>query len=215
MDSPELERKLAAILSADVAGYSRLLGEDEQATIRTLQAYRAQVAQLVEGHRGRVVDTPGDNLLAEFPSALEAVSSAVEIQRELRASNAGLAGAHRMEFRIGIHMGDVSSDGERLYGDGVNIAARLEAMADAGGICVSDSVQAQARGRIPVSFEDQGEHDFENIADPVRVYRVRLDVPETVVQPPEPRRHGLLWSALAGVGLASVVAALLWLAWPR
>ncbi|MBI3302775.1 MAG: adenylate/guanylate cyclase domain-containing protein, partial [Deltaproteobacteria bacterium] len=120
-----IERKLAAILSADVKGYSRLMGEDEVATIRTLTAYREVMATLIRQHRGRVVDSPGDNLLAEFASVVDAVQCAVEIQREIKARNADLPPERKMEFRIGINLGDVIVEGERIYGDGVNIAARL------------------------------------------------------------------------------------------
>jgi len=135
-----MERKLAAILSADVKGYSRLMGEDEVATVRTLTAYRAVIAALIQQHHGRVVDSPGDNLLAEFASAVDAVQCAAEIQRELKARNADLPAHRKMEFRIGINVGDVIVEGERLYGDGVNIAARLEGLAEPGGICVSGTV---------------------------------------------------------------------------
>ncbi len=135
-----IERKLAAILSADAVGYSRLMAEDEAATIRTLGAYREQIGALVREHRGRVVDTPGDNVLAEFPTALDAVRCAVEVQGVLRARNANLPTERRMDFRIGLHMGDVSVEGERIYGDGVNIAARLERLAEAGGVCISATV---------------------------------------------------------------------------
>src|SRR5438128_7870333 len=120
-----MERKLAAIFSADVKGYSRLMGEDEAATIRTLTAYREVMATLIQQHRGRIVDSPGDNLLAEFASAVDAVQGAVEIQRDLKVKNADLSVERQMEYRIGINVGDVSVEGERLYGDGVNIAARL------------------------------------------------------------------------------------------
>src|ERR1700746_1013621 len=124
-----MERKLTAILSADVKGYSRLMGEDEEATIRTLTAYRAVMTTLIQQHRGRVVDSPGDNLLAEFASAVEAVQAALEIQHELQSRNAEFTDARKMQYRIGINVGDVVAQGERLYGDGVNIAARLESLA--------------------------------------------------------------------------------------
>jgi hypothetical protein len=138
-----MERKLAAIFSTDVKGYSRLMGEDEVATVRTVTAYRALMATLIQQHRGRVVDSPGDNLLAEFPSVVEAVECAVATQRELRVRNAALPLSRRMEFRIGINLGDVIVEGERIYGDGVNIAARLEGLAEAGGLCVSGTVYDQ------------------------------------------------------------------------
>ena len=127
-----MERKLAAIFSADVQGYSRLMGDDEEATIRTLTAYRDVFATRIQQHRGRVVDSPGDNLLAEFASAVDAVQCAVEIQRELQLRNADPPDSRKMEFRIGINVGDVVVEGERIYGDGVNIAARLEGLAEAG-----------------------------------------------------------------------------------
>jgi len=132
MEPHGVARKLAAILSADVKGYSRLMGEDEIATIRTLTAYRAVMATLIQRHRGRVVDSPGDNLLAEFASVLDAVQCAVEIQQELKLKNADLPAPRKMEFRIGINLGDVIVEGERIYGEGVNIAARLEGLAEAG-----------------------------------------------------------------------------------
>src|SRR5712692_9763627 len=135
-----LERKLAAIFSADVKGYSRLMGEDEEATIRTLTAYREIMTTLIQQQRGRVVDSPGDNLLAEFASVVDAVRCAVEIQQALKAKNADLPDQRKMEFRIGINLGDVVVEGERLYGDGVNIAARLEGLAEPGGICISGTV---------------------------------------------------------------------------
>ena len=135
-----MERRLAAIFSTDVQGYSRLMGEDEAATVRTITAYRELMASLIQQHRGRVVDSPGDNLLAEFASVVEAVQCAVAIQRELKTRNAALPPQRRMEFRIGINLGDVIAEGERLYVDGVNIAARLEGLAEAGGICISGTV---------------------------------------------------------------------------
>lgn len=170
-----MERKLAAIFSADVKGYSRLMGEDEAATIRTLTAYRAVMATLIEQHRGRVVDAPGDNLLAEFASVVDAVRCAVEIQHELKGRNAELPDHRRMEFRIGINLGDVVAEGERLYGDGVNIAARLESLAEAGGICISGTVHEHVENKLSLEYEYRGEQIVKNIAKPVRVWRVVLD----------------------------------------
>src|SRR5215831_14459079 len=167
-----IERKLAAILSADVQGYSRLMGEDEEATIRTLTAYREVIATLIQQYRGRVVDSPGDNLLAEFASAVDAVQGAVEIQRALQAKNAALPEARKMEYRVGINVGDVIVEGARLYGDGVNIAARLEALAEGGGLCISGTVYDQVENKLPLSYEYVGEQVVKNIAKPVRVYRV-------------------------------------------
>ncbi len=167
-----LRRKLAAILSADVQGYSRLMGEDEISTIRTLTAYREVMATLIQQHHGRVVDAPGDNLLAEFASAVDAVQGAVEIQDALKTRNAELPANRRMEFRIGINVGDVIVEGERIYGDGVNIAARLEALAEGGGICISSTVYDQVKNKLALHYESLGERTVKNIAEPVRVYRV-------------------------------------------
>ena len=164
-------RKLAAILSADVVGYSRLMGDDERVTVETLHAYRKLIRDRVERHEGRVVDSPGDALLAEFPSAVEAVDCAHEIQRELAKRNAQLAEHRRMQFRIGINLGDVIEENGALYGDGVNIAARLEALADAGGICVSGTVFDQVEGKLPLQFQFIGEQQVKNISKPVRAYR--------------------------------------------
>src|SRR2546426_11789691 len=152
-----MERKLTAILSADVKGYSRLMGEDEEATIRTLTTHRGAMATLIHQHRGRVVDSPGDNLLAEFASVVDAVHWAVKIQQELKARNAELPDQRKMEFRIGINLGDVVIEGERLYGDGVNIAARLESLADPGGICISGTAYDQIETKLALSYEHLGE----------------------------------------------------------
>src|SRR3989454_8372760 len=170
-----MERKLTAILSADVQGYSRLMGEDEEATIRTLTAYRTVLATFIVQHHGRVVDSPGDNLLAEFASVVDAVRCAVEIQQELKARNAELPDQRKMEFRIGINLGDVVIEGERLYGDGINVAARLESLADPGGICISGTVHEQIQDKLALGYEDGGEQTVKNIARPVRVWRVLLD----------------------------------------
>src|SRR5438874_465958 len=166
-----IERKLAAILSADVKGYSRLMGEDEVATIRTLTAYQEAMTTFIQQHRGRVVDASGDNLLAEFASVVDAVQCAVEIQRELKTKNADLPAPQRMEFRIGINVGDVIVEGERIYGDGVNIAARLEGLAEPGGICISGTVYDQIKNKLPLEYESLGEQVVKNIAEPVRVWR--------------------------------------------
>ena len=169
-----MERKLTAILSADVEGYSRLMGEDEEATIRTLTSFRQLMTTAIQVHRGRVVDSPGDNLLAEFGSVVDAVQCAVVIQTTLRAENANLPQNRRMEFRIGINLGDVIVDGERIYGDGVNIAARVEGLAEAGGICISGTVFDQVKGKVSVNFEDLGPQQVKNIAEPIRAYRAVL-----------------------------------------
>src|SRR5713101_10038283 len=175
MELSGMERKLAAILSADVKGYSRLMGEDEEATIRTLTAYRAVMTALIQQHRGRVVDSPGDNLLAEFASVVDAVRGAVEIQHELKTKNAELPEHRQMQFRIGINLGDVVVEGERLYGDGVNIAARVEGLAEPGGLCLSGTVYGQIENKLALSYEYVGEQTVKNIAKPVRVWRVVVD----------------------------------------
>jgi adenylate cyclase len=176
-----MERKLTAILSADVKGYSRLMGEDDEATVRTLTAHRETMTRLIQQHRGRVVDLPGDNLLAEFASVVDAVRCAVEIQRELGARNAEVPEQRKMEFRIGINVGDVIVEGERIYGDGVNIAARLEGLAEPGGICISGTVYDQIENKLAFSYEYLGEQTVKNIAKPVRVYRLLLEVPSPLV----------------------------------
>src|SRR5438128_4313620 len=170
-----MERKLAAIFSADVKGYSRLMGEDEEATIRTLTTYRQVMTTLIQQHRGRVVDSPGDNLLAEFASAVDAVRCAVEVQHELRVRNTELPDQRKMEFRIGINVGDVIIEGERLYGDGVNIAARLEGLAEPGGICISGTVYDQIKNKLALGYEYLGEQEVKNIAKSVRVWQVMMD----------------------------------------
>ena len=175
MDTQRAKRKLTAILSADVKGYSHLMGEDEEATVHTLTAYRDIIATFIDLHRGRLVDSPGDNLLAEFASVVDAVQCAVEVQRELKARNNELPESRRMEFRIGINLGDVIEEGERIYGDGVNVAARLEALAEGGGISISRTVFDQVKNKLALGFEYLGEHTVKNIKEPVRLYRVRID----------------------------------------
>jgi adenylate cyclase len=168
-------RKLAAILSADVEGYSRLMDDNEEATVRTLTAYRNTITDLVEQARGRIVDTPGDNILAEFPSVVDSVNCAVEIQRELAEQNAELPANRRMEFRIGVNLGDVIEEEGRIYGDGVNIAARLEGLAEAGGICISGTAFDQVKGKLSLGYQFSGEQTVKNIPDPVRAYKVLMD----------------------------------------
>jgi len=172
MNPEEFRRRLTAILSADVEGYSRLMREDEEATIRTLKTYRAAMRDLIRQYRGRVVDSPGDNILAEFASVLDAVNCAVEIQRELAERNSEVPENRRMRFRIGVNLGDIVEDGERIYGDGVNIAARMEGLAEAGGICISGIVYDQVKHKLGLEYEYQGEHEVKNIPEPVRIYKV-------------------------------------------
>ena len=178
MATQEFKRKLTTILSADVKGYSRLMGEDEEWTLRTLNAYKEVMGSLIQQHRGRVVSAPGDSVLAEFASVVDAVQCAVEIQQVLRAKNAVLPENRRMEFRIGINLGDVMEEGDSIYGDGVNIAARLEGLAEAGGICISESAYQQIENKLPLKYEYLGEHEVKNIAKPVRVYRAQIESEE-------------------------------------
>ena len=202
------KRKLTAILSADVKGYSRLMGEDELVTIRTLEDYRALMAEGIRKYRGRVVDSPGDNVLAEFASVVDAVESAVEIQKDLETKNAELSQNRRMEFRIGINLGDVVEEGERIYGDGVNIAARIEGLAEGGGICISRSAYGQVKNKLNFGYEYLGEHSVKNIAEPVRVYRVLMEeeaagkvIGEEKLKPKHWR-----WAAIGGVAVLILVA---------
>ena len=168
------KRKLTAIFSADVAGYSRLMAEDETATVKTIASYREIMASLIKQHRGRVVDSPGDNILAEFSSVVDAVQCAVAVQNEIQTRNAELPDNRRMEFRIGINLGDVIDEKERIYGDGVNIAARLEALSDPGGICVSKTAFDQIETKLPLGYEYLGEQSVKNIPKPVGAYRVLM-----------------------------------------
>src|SRR5216683_7394239 len=166
-----VERRLAAILAADVAGYSRLMGADEEGTHERLQTHRRQLIDpKITEHHGRIVKTTGDGMLAEFPSVVDAVRCAAEMQRGMIDRNAEQPGDRRVEFRVGINLGDVIADGGDIFGDGVNIAARLEALAEPGGICISRVVRDQIRDKLSYPFEDMGEQNVKNIARPVRAY---------------------------------------------
>lgn len=175
MPEEGFKRKLTAIFSADVEGYSRLMGEDEIGTIRTLTAYRDAMTELILTHRGRVVDAPGDNLLAEFTSVVDAVRCAVEIQRDIAECNKESSKECRMCFRIGVNLGDVIEEGDRIYGDGVNIAARLESLCDGGGVCISRGVYDQVKGKLSYKYTYEGEQTVKNIKDPLGVYKVVLN----------------------------------------
>jgi adenylate cyclase len=174
MTDQRAKRKLAAILSADVKGYSRLMEDDEEATVRTINAHREVITDLTKEYRGRVVDAKGDNVLAEFSSVVDAVNCAVEIQRKLRERNTHIPEDRKMEFRIGINLGDVIDEGDTIYGDGVNIAARLESMAEGGGICISGTAYDQVENKLGLEFDYLGEQIVKNINKPIRVYQVKV-----------------------------------------
>jgi adenylate cyclase len=179
MTTQEVKRKLTAILSADVKGYSRLMGEDEKGTVRILNTYKEVMTGLIQHHHGRVVNAPGDNVLAEFGSVVDGVECAVEIQKELKTRNADLSENRKMEFRIGVNLGDVIEDGEQILGDGVNIASRLESLSEAGGICISGTAFDQVKNKLNLGYQYLGEQTVKNILEPVRVYRVLME-PEAV-----------------------------------
>ncbi len=172
-EDSSIKRRLAAILAADIAGYSRLMGQDEAATVRDLKGHQAVILPLVGRYGGRIIDTAGDGILAEFPSVIGATECAVEIQTVMAARNENVSGDRRMLFRIGINVGDVIHDETRIYGDGINVAARLEALATPGGVLVSQAVHDQVRDRLDLAFDDLGERELKNMARPVRVYRLR------------------------------------------
>jgi len=231
-----VERKLTTILAADVTGYSRLMGEDEPGTLATLKSYRETVAGFIASHRGRVVNTAGDSLLAEFASVVEAVQCAVSIQRELAARNEVLSPGRRMQFRIGLNLGDVMVEGDDLFGEGVNIAARLQAVAEPGGICISGMVFDQVKNKLSIGYDFLGRQAIKNIADEVPIYRIKLSPdddpgPEAPPAPPAPapaaagpdRRRQRFWrsAATAGVAVLAVFAVNmmsgpsdLWFQWP-
>ena len=179
MTTQEVKRKLAAILSADVKGYHRLIAKDEAGTLQTLNTYKEVMANLIRDHRGRVVDTRGDNVLAEFVSVVDAVECGIEIQRELRARNDKLSLPHKMEFRIGINLGDVIEEENKIFGDGVNIATRLQSLADGGGLCISGTVYEHIKNKLTLRYEYLGKQKVKNIVGAVKVYRVMIE-PETM-----------------------------------
>lgn len=183
MEAPPLERRLVAILAADVAGYSRLMGIDEEGTLATLSAFRSVTDALISRHGGRICGTAGDSILAAFGSALEAVQCAIDIQKELAASNDALETDRRMQFRIGVNVGDVMVKDADIFGDGVNIAARLEGLAEPGGVCISRGIHDHVAKKLPYDFEDLGEQSVKNIAQPIRVFRMILDRAKAEPQP--------------------------------
>jgi adenylate cyclase len=218
MGAEPVQRRLAAILAGDVAGYSRLMGADELGTLAGIKAHRAEtIDPKLARHNGRVVKTTGDGILIEFPSVVDAVQCAVEIQDDLRARNAAVAPEKRIEFRIGINIGDIIVEGGDVFGDGVNIAARLEQLAEPGGICISRAAYEQVRDKLTFKFEDCGQQAVKNIARPIRVYRFSIEgvkAPLTPAAPPAARpRRRLATLAAAAVALI-IAAAAVWLALP-
>jgi TolB-like protein/class 3 adenylate cyclase/Flp pilus assembly protein TadD len=213
-----MHRQLKAILSADVKGYSKLMGDDDESTVNTITVYRKIVAELIEKHQGRVVDSPGDNILAEFGSTLNAVNSAVKIQRTLETENSHLPDHRRMDFRIGINLGDILHKGDRIYGDGVNVAARIESLADPGGICISRGVFNQIKKKVRQGFEYMGKHAVKNIAEPVNIYRILL-APEyegkIIGEPKSAQTKIQKPTAVAIAILLFTSAILVWLFYPR
>jgi len=213
MAKDRVQRRLAAILAADVVGYSRLMGLDEESTLRTLQAYREIIDRLIVRHEGRIFTTGGDSVLAEFASPVEAVRCAIAIQEELTFRNTELVEDRQMHFRIGINVGDVMVEGDNLFGDGVNVAARLEGIAEAGGICISGSTFDQVRNKLSIGFEDIGPQKVKNIAEPVPAFRVgpgQASIATTTATPAVPRRWRLSAIAAALV-VISAAGGLAWL----
>jgi TolB-like protein/class 3 adenylate cyclase len=200
------KRKLTAILSADVVGYSRLMEDNEEATIRALTTYRNSMSTLIQKHGGRVVDMTGDNLMAEFSSVVDAIKCSVETQKEISERNANLPDNRQMLFRIGVNLGDIVEEDDRIYGDGVNIAARLEGLAEAGGICISGTAYDQLKNKLQLGYQYLGEHSVKNIAAPVRVYKVLME-PEAAGKIIGEKRKTKRWMAAAAtvvlfIGLA-------------
>lgn len=208
MPTSTAERRLAAIVAADVVGYSRLMGEDEGETLAALKAHRQELIDpLIAAHKGHIVKTTGDGLLLEFPSVVEAVNCAVEVQRAMAERNRDVPEARRMAFRVGINIGDVIVEDGDVFGDGVNVAARLEQLAAPGGICLSEDAYRQIRGKLDIDAVDDGEHELKNIANPVRVYRIDpAAAPRAPARSAAPARRQLRPLALAGVALVLILA---------
>jgi adenylate cyclase len=199
------KRKLAAIFSADAEGYSRLMGQDEEATVRTITEYRVIIAEQVKQHEGRVVDSPGDNIFAEFASVVDALKCAVQTQKEIAKQNEGLPENRKMQFRIGVNLGDVVQEGDRIYGDGVNVAARIESLAEPGGICISRTAYDQVKKKLRLGYEYLGEHVVKNIDEPVRVYRVLTEPEHAGVVIGEKTAAGKRWRRLAYASVVCLV----------
>lgn len=216
MEPLDVKRRLTCILAADAVGYSRMMSEDETGTVRILAAHRAVIDGIIAFHNGRIVGTAGDSVLAEFGSAVEAVRCAVEIQEALKTRNEALPEDRRMLFRVGVNLGDVVVKGEDLLGDGVNVAARLEGIAEPGGVCIASSVYDQITGKLDLGFVDIGEQNLKNISRPIRVYRVAgagapVRPPAAPAAPAEPAKRGTI--AWAAAGAAVLVVAALAVAW--
>ena len=204
MKSESVQRKLAAILSADVKGYSRLMGQDEAATVKAIRASREIMASAITSRHGRVVDSPGDNVLAEFASAVDALQCAVAIQDSLKKRNEDLPDDRKMIFRIGINIGDVIVEGGEIYGDGVNIAARLEGLADPGGICISGTLYDQVKRKVHYRYDFMGRQEVKNISEAVRAYRVAwmdVDISKGSGKSKKPRKPAPLTAK--GLGFVS------------
>ena len=212
MTEESFKRKLSAILSADVKGYSHLMQDDEEATVLTITAYRGVMSSLIQEHDGRVVDAKGDNLLAEFPSVVDAVWCGVEIQKELKVKNEDLHENRRMEFRIGINLGDVIEEGNTIYGDGVNIAARLEGLAEGGGICISGTAFDHIGKKLQIGYEYLGEQTVKNIEKPIRAYNVLMGSKYAgkVIGEERPKPKQWRWSAIAVVLIIVAGAFAIW-----
>lgn len=201
-NEPHVTRKLSAIFSADVKGYSLLMSDDEVHTIATLKAYRQIMSETIQQHSGRVVDTPGDNLLAEFKSAVDAVQCAVDVQQRLGKENARYVEEKRLEFRIGVNIGDVVQEGDRIYGSGVNVAARIEGLADPGGVCISRNVYNHIKDKLGFGYQFIGSYDLKNIKEPVRVYKVFADpTASQLATAKEQKKPSLIWSIRGVVAL--------------
>jgi adenylate cyclase len=207
MTDERANRKMSAILSADVKGYSRLMSVDEEGTVKALNECRVIIARCVNDHRGRVVDSPGDNVLAEFVSTVEAVKCAVKIQEDLKVRNADLPQSSRMEFRIGVNLGDVIEEEDRIYGDGVNIAARLEGLAEAGGICISGTAFDQVKGKLSLGYQFVGKQTVKNIPDPVRAYQVLMAPEDSGKVIGEDKHRKWRWVQTAAVMLVLIAGA--------
>ncbi|MGD9239899.1 MAG: adenylate/guanylate cyclase domain-containing protein [Desulfobacterales bacterium] len=205
MTEEGFKRKLAAILSADVEGYSRLMGDDEEATVRTLKSYREVLSTLIQQQNGKVLDSPGDNLMAEFVSVVDAVQCAVAVQKEIYARNEELPENRRMQFRIGINLGDVIQEEGRIYGDGVNIAARLEGLAEPGGICISKTAFDHIESKLPYGYDFIGDQTVKNIAKPIGAYRVLLDPRVTVSGKPVDEKPAFIRRTPILVAAAAVI----------